>query len=101
MRLKPKLATTVTSIRSSRGGRVNPIVEARAYLELSRSLPNGSQRAVAQFVGVSQARISQRLALLDMPGEIIDLMLAPDSRISERHARSLRRLPDRSAGAAR
>lgn len=79
--------------RAIRNG-LGPLDEARIY---DRILATGQrQRELAVQLGVSQTRISQRLALLGMPAEIVDLLEAPATRFTERHARAVRRLPDRS-----
>ena len=92
--LDPALERDLAVIRDHRRDRLHPIEEARLYARLAKSMDSSSQRQLAEYVGVSQARISQRLALLEMPGEIADLMTRPDAPLTERHARALRRLPD-------
>lgn len=72
---------------------LTPIDEARAYERLMNSGTPKSQREVARLVNVSQARISQRLALLQMPAEIVLALSAPGAELTERHARVLRQLP--------
>ena len=72
---------------------LTPIDEARAYERLMNAEVPRSQREVARLVNVSQARISQRLALLRMPEEIVLALSAPGAELTERHARVLRQLP--------
>jgi ParB/RepB/Spo0J family partition protein len=76
---------------------LTPIEEARAYERLIRSGRAASQRDLSKLLNVSQARISQRLALLRMPANVIEGLSVPDSGLTERHARILRQLEnDRS-----
>lgn len=71
---------------------LTPIDEARAYERLMRSGRAASQRDLSKLLNVSQARISQRLALLRMPDDVIRGLSVPDSGLTERHARILRQL---------
>lgn len=68
--------------------------EARIFERLLQTTEVKSQRDLARRLGVTQARISQRMALLQMPREIVELLSRPERALTERHARSLRRLPD-------
>ena len=72
---------------------LHPLEEARIYARLLLKTAGNSQHELARRLGVSQARISQRLALLKMPREIVKLLEKPN-RFTERHARCIRRLPD-------
>lgn len=81
-------------LRNALRKRLPPLEEARIYARLMRQLGARNQRELAQHVGVSQARISQRLSLLEMPAEIGRLMGTLDSGFTERHARTVRRIPD-------
>lgn len=72
----------------------SPVEEARIFERLLQTTDTQNQRDLARRMGVSQARISQRLALLQMPREIVELMSRPKNALTERHARTLRRLPD-------
>lgn len=71
---------------------LTPIDEARAYQRIMAAGSATSQRELARLVNVSQARISQRLALLSMPEEIVLALSAPGAELTERHARVLRQL---------
>ena len=71
---------------------LTPIDEARAYQRLLDSGRAASQRKLAQMINVSQARVSQRLALLRLPDEVIGALSIPDGGLTERHARILRML---------
>lgn len=74
---------------------LGPIDEARAYRRIMESGRVRSQRALARLLNVGQSRVSQRLALLSMPHEVIAAMACNgQSRpwLTERHAREIRRL---------
>lgn len=92
--LAPALEKDLALIREVRRDRLHPIEEARFYEKLAKTLGTSNQRELAKYVGVSQARVSQRLSLLEMPREVTDLMLKGDHALTERHARAIRRLPD-------
>lgn len=92
--LAPALEKDLALIREVRRDRLHPIEEARVYEKLAKTLGTSNQRELAKYVGVSQARVSQRLSLLEMPKEVTDLMLKGDHALTERHARAIRRLPD-------
>ena len=72
---------------------LTPIDEARAYQRIMDSGQAKSQRHLARLVNVSQARVSQRLALLKMPEDVVRLLSIPGCEFTERHARVLRQLP--------
>lgn len=72
---------------------LTPIDEARAYQRVMQNGIAKTQHDVARLVSVSQARVSQRLALLRMPQEIILALSVPGGELTERHARVLRQLP--------
>jgi ParB-like chromosome segregation protein Spo0J len=67
--------------------------EAQAYARLLETGKVKNQRELAKLLGVSQARISQRMALLTMPPPVVSI-LAKSTDLTERHARELRRLKD-------
>lgn len=92
--LAPALEKDLALIREVRRDRLHPIEEARFYEKLARSLGTSNQRELARYVGVSQARVSQRLSLLEMPRAVLDLMTGGADALTERHARAIRRLPD-------
>lgn len=97
-RRKPQPASDLLSdqdiqrIRTSRGVLIPPLEQARIYAKLLKKPGIASQRHLAEYLGVTQTTISQKLALLDLPQEIADLLARPDSNLTERHIRSLRRL---------
>lgn len=74
--------------------RLPPVEEARIYERLLAQHPASSQRQLADRLGVSQTRISQRIALLTMPRAIVSLLERDSSGFTERHARAIRKLPD-------
>lgn len=73
---------------------LTPVDEANAYRQLMAKGLAANQQAVAKFVGVSQSRVSQKLALLEMPEEIQTKIRAGSkaskSHLTERHARLIR-----------
>lgn len=84
----------VATLRRALRQRLPPIDEARIYERLLEQDHAGSQRKLAEKLGVSQTRISQRIALLAMPRAIVSLLERPGSGFTERHARAIRKLPD-------
>lgn len=76
---------------------LTPVDEAAAYKHLLDSGMAANQQAVAKFVGVSQSRVSQKLALLEMPTEIQQQIRTPKQargpHLTERHARVIRQMP--------
>ena len=82
---------------------LTPIEEAEGYAELLQLEPKLSQRALGRQVGVSQARISKRLALLELPEPV--RRAVHDGRFPVRSAEELGRLvthglPDRAQALA-
>lgn len=51
---------------------INPVDEAYGYLELTRR--GLTPKGIAQKVGVSQARVTLRLELLELPRDVVELM---------------------------
>lgn len=84
----------IEAIRDQFRHRNPPLTEARIYARLLREKAAGSQRRLAKLIGVSQARISQRLALLQLPPQVLALMRNSGGVFTERHARELRGLRD-------
>ena len=82
----------VQLLRASQRVSLPPLEEARIYAKLLKRPGLTSQYQLAEHLGVSQARISQKLALLELPQEITDLLSRADSNLTERHLRSIRRL---------
>jgi ParB family chromosome partitioning protein len=74
---------------------LTPVEEARGFKQLVEPPYSLTQEAIAQRVGKSQTVIARTLALLDLPEEIQELM--PRGIITETHARSLRKIIDRTA----
>lgn len=91
---KSSLPKEIVTLRDQFRAPIAPLDEARIYAKLLKGDHASTQRALAELIGVSQARISQRLALLEMPQEVVKLMSLPDSELTERHARVIRQLPD-------
>lgn len=76
---------------------LTPVDEANAYRHLMDTGMAANQQAVAKFVGVSQSRISQKLALLEMPLEIQTKIRSGSKptaqpHLTERHARVIRKV---------
>lgn len=67
--------------------------EARTCAHLLETGKVKNQRELAKMMGVSQARVSQRIALLKLPAAVIQV-LGKSQDLTERHARELRRLDD-------
>jgi ParB-like chromosome segregation protein Spo0J len=84
----------LTAIRRAIRKRLSPIEEARIYARLLDASDSKSQRRLSSELGVSQTRISQRMALLEMPAQIVKYLDDPKSRFTERHARAVRRMND-------
>ena len=76
--------------------------EARTCEHLLSTGKVKNQRELAKLMGVSQARVSQRIALLKLPAAVLQILSKSDD-LTERHARELRRLtdPKRQAWVAR
>lgn len=81
---------------------LSPMDEARAYQRLLNVGIATTQAQIARFAGVTQARVSQMLSLLDMPTEIQEKVTARTKQktagqLTERHARVIRQLdsPDK------
>ncbi len=81
---------------------LSPLEEARAFQTLLDQGVAASQRELGKLLGITQARISQKLALLEMPEEIqarVITRLSPstgEAGLTERHVRALRRLTNPS-----
>lgn len=84
----------LAAIRRALGRRLPPLEEARIYARLLDASDSKSQRRLSAELGVSQTRISQRMALLEMPAAIMKFLDDPSSRFTERHARAVRRMND-------
>lgn len=67
------------------------IEEAKSYVQIMRQA-GLTQEQVAQKVGKSQSAVANKIRLLNLPDEIQAGVL--EKKISERHARSLLRLPE-------
>lgn len=77
---------------------LTPVDEARAYRHLLDSGMASTQESVAQIVGISQSRVAQKLALLELPAEVQEKVVsktkaAAGPGLTERHARVLRQVP--------
>ena len=70
---------------------LNFIEEAKAYLQLIETY-QFTQQQLAEKVGKKQSTISNKLRLLKLGDEIIDLILSHS--LTERHARALLQVPD-------
>jgi ParB family chromosome partitioning protein len=71
---------------------LNPIEQAEGYKKLEDL--GLTQAKIADRVGTSQSTIAKYLALLDLPAEIREII--PRGIISERHARALSRINEKS-----
>jgi ParB family chromosome partitioning protein len=60
---------------------LTPVEEARAYRAILDRGQIHSQRELAKLLGISQGRISQKLALLDLPEGIQNQMDSPASQV--------------------
>ena len=89
------VSSDLKALRNSVREPLHPLEEARMYARLMERKKGSTQRDLAKSIGVSQARISQRLALLAMPKEIVKLMDSSDA-LTERHARTRLRRSRRS-----
>lgn len=72
---------------------LNPIDTARAYASLQEDF-GLTQEMVAKKVGRSRPAIANTLRLLELPGEVQELVEA--GRLSEGHGRALLSVPDRA-----
>lgn len=70
---------------------LSPIEEASSYEEIMK-LSNITQQELGIKLGKSQSSIANKLRLLTLPNQIKDALL--NRKISERHARSLMKVPD-------
>ena len=87
-------ALSIAALRKKTRERTLGIMqEAQSYARLLETGKVKNQRELAKLLGVSQARISQRMALLQMPPPVVSI-LAKSTDLTERHARELRRLKD-------
>ena len=72
---------------------LSPIEEAKSYEEIMR-IGNHTQENLAKKIGKSQGAIANKIRLLSLPEEIQDALA--NKRISERHARSLINVKNKS-----
>ena len=79
--------------RKARERTLTVLEEARTCAHLLETGKVKNQRELAKMMGVSQARVSQRIALLKLPAAVIQI-LGKSEEFTERHARELRRLTD-------
>jgi len=83
---------------------LTPIEEARAYRHLIDCGNVKNQAGVARLLGLTEARVSQKLALLEMPIEVQERVTArgqsESDGLTERHVRALRRLSSAEEQAA-
>lgn len=70
---------------------LNFIEEAKAYLQLIESY-RFTQQQLAEKVGKKQSTISNKLRLLKLGDEVIDLIIK--NSLTERHSRALLQIPD-------
>ncbi len=77
---------------------LNALEEAQGFFELIKTYGHG-QDAVAKLVGKSRSHVANLLRLLDLPGDVKQLLLRGD--ISMGHARAILTAPHPSALAAR
>lgn len=77
---------------------MSPIEEAEAYKAVLDEGRVKSQTELAKAVGVTQGRISQMLAILDLPEatreSFITTVMNDENSLTERHARVLRKIAD-------
>lgn len=78
---------------------LSAIEEARAYKKMIDEKIVKNQSEVARRIGVSRARITQKMQLLQLPKELLDQMLTAVNKseydITERHLRPLIHLKDK------
>lgn len=79
--------------RKARERTLTVLDEARTCAHLLDTGKVKNQRELAKLMGVSQARVSQRIALLKLPAAVMQI-LSKSEDLTERHARELRRLTD-------
>ena len=79
--------------RKARERTLTVLEEARTCAHLLETGKVKNQRELAKLMGVSQARVSQRIALLKLPAAVMQI-LGKSEDFTERHARELRRLSD-------
>ena len=72
---------------------LSPIEEAKSYEEIMR-IGNQTQSSLATKLGKSQSAIANKMRLLSLPEEIQNALAKKE--ISERHARSLLKVEDKS-----
>lgn len=72
---------------------LSPIEEAKSYEEIMK-IGNQTQQSLAQKLGKSQSAIANKIRLLSLPQEVQDAL--SHKKISERHARSLLTIEDKS-----
>ena len=70
---------------------LNYIEEAKAYIQLIEKF-DFTQQQLAEKVGKKQSTISNKMRILKLGSEVIDLLIK--NNLSERHARALLQIPD-------
>ena len=91
--LDDKESSKVALIENLQRKDLTPIEEARTYQKILE-LDDMTQEQLAATMGKTQSSVSNKLRLLELPEEIQDALLK--EKISERHARSLLSLEDKS-----
>ena len=70
---------------------LNFMEESQAYFDLMKD-HGYTQKEVAKRVGKNQSTVANKLRLLKLPDQVVEVIL--ENKLSERHARALLRLPD-------
>ena len=92
--MKKKSPEELELLRLHEKSRLTPIEQARLYEKLLRDGTARSQLDLAGKIGMSQGRVSQRLALLKLPKAVQELITGDGEGLGERHAKALHVLAD-------
>ena len=88
-------AAAMALIENLQRENLNPIEEAFAVSNLTKEF-NWTHQEVAETVGKARATVSNLLRLLELPGDVRELI--KDNKLSMGHARALLSLPDQQQG---
>ena len=87
-------ALAVALIENIQRDELSPLEEAEAFARLAADFDR-TQEQVAEVVGKSRSHVANMMRLLDLPGDVRDMLA--DGRLTAGHARAILRAPDPTA----